>query len=487
MQTKIIFTLLGVAGLGVWFLSLWTTDPFIQQEVVGKAFYWARDGAPFLETLFNGNLMDGHLGRFRYVEYLSHALYWNGIRLGLLPRTLYDLSAAVVTLIIIGMLFSYWKRRGLSTPIVFFVVALVLFSSQSYMVIVFHYRHAKYIVSLLLMCLMYFWADRNQTRDLGWETTETTVLVSLGVIGTLTDPYFILMAPVLALSCDLFQSRNYYITKRLLLGIALGGVAVVLLNGIIGPQFSSKAYLVLWKIPNKPRHLLALSNLINWPQLLPEMLLPKLLPFIPRFIIAMTSLLSLLGLWAFLVFKKREKLPFLTAFVLCLPVQAILVLPRDSGHYAGYHGHVIYLLFVMAAAELFFLWKTSLRNSVALLSVLCTVLVAHQFGKHKIYDSWTRSHLGSAEFKFRQDRELITQLREQLKHVGENPIEIRLDYTKVRRKDFPAKYYKTDGPQSHTSVAYNLLPIFFAKERRSGKLKFHLRGKAVTLRNKHPK
>jgi len=449
----------------VLFYVAWTvfgTMPFLQQEVIGHANWWNHPSLGFFQTLFDQNKMDAHPGRFRYVNYLVEAVYWKIYALSVMPKDFYDFLSLGVSALLAFLTFTIAKRRGLSTAICLLLAGLLLLSAHTYLLAVYHHRKAKYLISLLLVLLLGF-RKLNST----WSTTV------LGTMGVLTDPTFIVLAPILTIILDWhLRTVRFLLTRYLLIGFFLGALLVVLLNGFIGPLFNSTCQLFP-EISNRPFGLLNFGSIPLFFDILPDLFLPNLLNLQPS---VGWVLMAIYWVIAFmLLLQSPRRYPFLLAFVVGLPIFAFLVRPASFRNmYTGYYGHPAFVLFVLSWIDIFLAMRKNRWATAGCALLLLVSITAHQLQKKTVFNKMARAHVyrPSTLAKYVRDYRLIKELGKNLRRPLDRPYQLQLDYSNLKEALFDGvyEYGETGKERKHTLIAYVMLPLIFRNEIESGQL-----------------
>lgn len=455
--------------LAALFLYLcFSHPPFIQQEIIGQAFWWAYLKNPFLESLFNPYAMDSHLGRFRYWEYLLEAGYWKSMRNGWLPKDLYDYFAILATVQISSLIYAICCRRKLSNLATFLLVAVFVLGAPSFMVVTWNYRKAKYLASCLLVVLAFL---LEKTR--GNRSRFFLPVMNCTVLGVFTDPFFTLLSLCLGLGYDLCErEKRWGRTLSVGAGLFLGACFVVVLNGIVGPLFNEMCKLLTTSIPDKPEVYLSVSNFSFIFEMLPDLFFPGLWVDFEAFSILGIFFLGWYALFLWGAFRGRARQsPLIFAFLMCLPAGAFLVRPVGNvGMYAGYYGHPTFLLFVLSFVDIATYFRTEGRKTYRSLVylLLIVIIVCHQEGKDSVFRVWTEHHVEHAgtKRKFDNDYRELQNIRAYLKKNSKEPYHLSLD-TETLKEFYFRRKYEMDQPDlktRHTTLAYVMIPVMFHQE-----------------------
>jgi len=463
------------AALAIYFLStVFSIRPFLNQEILGIAFWWTAEPGNFLYDLFDPLKTDGYPGRFRYVEYLFEAFYWKAMKNGLLPKDLYDYANLTLTALISFLLYRFTAKRDLTRLQRFCVVALLVLSVPAFMTQVYHFRKAKVLVSLLFLLVVMICEWEPEER---FNRLKGGLLAALGFIGVLTDPFFILIAPVLAVCHQFARSGNWSECKWLAGGMFAGLGAAALLNGVIGPRYNPRCALAWTSIPNKPPTLISLSNLPYLYDLLPDL-------FFPNFPTGLTTTLSvalLMGLIGLAIFYRREIIancPWIGAFLATLVISTFLIRP-DSANYrfASYYGYPLILMMALALTDIFSrLSPKSSPQIYRLLPFACAfIVVFHQFSTKPSFQNWRgyRFLTPQAQARYERDDAELTRINAYLSGGATSPYKFEIDNSHLQVFGFTDTYEKNEeGPQRQRSnLAYFLMPMLFHKDIEAGRVK----------------
>lgn len=463
--------LFGFLVIGYYAWTVFSPPPFLQQEVISPAVWWNDPNTSFTEVLFDTQKTDRAPGRFRYAHYLFEAAYWKAFKAGWMPKDLYDYSAFVITCLLGCILFGIARRRRLGVLEALLISAFFVLSVQSFMITVFHHRKAKYLVSILFILIIML-APKYRIPS------RRHILSGISFVGFFTDPVFILLAPLLAISLDIhYRGSKYPITVAVLKGMFLGGISFLLLNGVIGPLFTENCQLLLTEIPDKPTPLLNFANTKIFYRILPDLIAPmkysgNTLP------IVWVLMAAYAGITSFLLLKGFRQCPFLIGFLLILIPAAFLVQPDAvGGRYASYYGHPILLLFVLAWVDVLSFakshnWKWLQRGTCAFLLLF---IILHQTAKLDVYWRWVQRCVPENETakKYISDYNLIKYLSKRLKQSPNVPFYVTLDYSNAKVNGPLDSIYdlqKGENQQQHTILAYGMIPILFDREIKSGSL-----------------
>lgn len=442
------------------------SPPFIEAEMVVKAYWWNHPGHSFLYKIFDPTMNDGEPGRFRYVDYLAEALYWELTRLGVLPRDLYDYFAIAFNLIVAGLLYGTARCKSLSRLTSFLIPAAFLLSCHVFHTTLFHYRKAKMIVSIEMLLLIWLFS-LEEGRKRFW------AILSLSGLGVLTDPYFILIAPLLLLVTEgkaVLQRTDA--TRAMGLGFVASGVIILLLNGVIGPQFNPNCALIPPTLHDTTGTLLTPLNSLRFLLILPDLLAPVWVMRAP--IVAWGWTLLVVVAFSSLVVRYKSQTGL--TFLLSLPLMAFLLKPApEEAVFSGYYGHALLVLFLVALMEI--LARTGESNLVKALTVLffAVTLGLHQSAKEDAYVIWRMGHLEKqvTAQKFWNDYEELVKIDLHVKSKSAEPYLFRLDVNNYKTIKMEAVYEKneTGHERKHTTLAYLLVPSLFREEILSGKIK----------------
>jgi hypothetical protein len=455
---------------GIASFQIFTSTPFVQQEIVFQAHWW-NDGSSLLSSLFDPKRNDGAPGRFRYIEYLAEALYWKLAAVPLIPRTLHDYFAWLGSWIMSFFFLQIFRKRRLSLLSQALLFCLFWLGIPTFMVTTWHYRKAKFIVGFLFL-LIALHLELGKRRP--W-------LLPLWLMGCLTDPFFVVLAPLLPLSHDLsHRAKKFVNTRYALMGLLLSAALVFFLNAVIGPTFHKGTAFIWDHIPGKPENFLNVSQWRLFPQILPQ-----LAGLTENEILKGAA--AWMGILFFLVlyFCARRSLANRGNWILCflfsLPLAAILVHPsyNHEGIFLSYYGYPIFILFVLSLVDILEMaekWPERAR-SVPLFAwgtwgLLAFTIVFHQFHREQVFAKWVHDHVGGKRVneKWATDYKLIRDLRAELSHENTKNITLGFDWANFR-SDEPMHIYSDWGSrQEHTSLAYLLIPLLFRQEIKEGRL-----------------
>jgi len=461
--------LISLFGFLIW--SIFSKQPFLQQEMLGQLTWWTHNSTGILDTLFDPSKNDTHPGRFRYVEYLFEALYWKVFTAGFLPRDLYDYSAFLFTGILCVLLIQIAKHIKLHPQEVLLCLALFLLSSQTFMIHVYHFRKAKIITSVLLILTVFF-LQKEKKSGIRWGAVLT------GLVGFFTDPTFILLVPLVALCMDTaYDQKKLPRFGSVLLGLGLGFCGLIVINGVIGPLFNPGTRLILTEIIQKPYGLLNPQSIPLFFDILRDLLAPMGFS-------GSKAILGWLSLGLFLSFvvaclvRAPMKCPFLILFLLSLPVGAFLVRPAHGlAMHGGYYGHPLMVLFVLAWMDIFKCLRNISKPAYHKLAYGTLVLIIGlcQVGKKDVFAVWESHHLNNSitKAKFDNDYREISNIREFLKLEAKEPFVLSLDYSKMGPLLFDSIYEfgELGTERDRTLLAYVGIPHIFKREIAEGKIR----------------
>jgi hypothetical protein len=437
-----------------YLLQVFSSAPYLQHEILGQAFWWTRSGENFWALLFDSERMDCFPGRFRYVEYLLEAGLWKASALGIIPRDLYDYLAICLTLLCGACLLRACKRHGLSLLSTMALLSFFLLSTQAYMVSVFHFRKAKILVALFFFVL-YELSESWKKRE------RKGLVVFLGFLGVLTDPFWILFAPFFSLALDLKEKRKGIpMTGWLMTGWALGGLSVILLNGFVGPRFSPNAQLYLIHPPGVPVNFFRLENIFSF------------------YKIALDVLGLIANRWAilwaislFFILFSLSRTPLMIFWGLSLLLGAYLIEPStERAFFSGYYGYVFLVFFVVALLDVF--RNAGPRARTALQLAIIFFMICHQTKKSDVFAGWKSFHTESSQVarKLEADRKEISSILKHLKKSKE-PYYFVLDKRENPVMRLSGALYTDDkGNWERTDLSYLYVPAVFRREVESGKI-----------------
>jgi hypothetical protein len=473
IQSQWWYWCIGAALLG-YLANVFSFLPFLQHELIGQAFWWTQEGEKFLNLIFDSERMDCFPGRFRYVEWLTQAAYWRAMSQGWLPRDLYDLVAIALSIGSACLLAGICRRKGLRPFETFLIVSFFLLSTHVFMIAVFNFRKAKVYASFFFLLMLYLSARKVQTRTLKLS------YMAIGIIGFITDPYFILLSPLVALAADISQGEKRLVhTRALSIGLILGAMLVIFLNNIVGPHFSSSSQLFFTSIPGKPKVFISFSNIPYFYNLIPDIVFPNL--FDRQMALLGWALIALfVGLTSLMIWRRWQQFGWVLLFVASLPIGAFFILPvRDNAYFSGYYGHTFLVLFTVSLVEVLLFLRHRTKPVFLTLAYVFILFVAvcHQIAKPITLDKWQRVYSASdgARKKVFQDYAQILEINKHLVSNRKDPYVLVLDSWKLDKLYLSkGQYFDNDGALEHTDVGYLLIPAMFRKEFDAGRLRIQL-------------
>lgn len=457
--------IVGVFGYYLW--TLYAADPFIQQEIIGLAFWWTRGDLNFFQSLFDPHKTDGYPGRFRYLEYLTEAGYWNLVRMGWVPHHLYDFFNLLLVAMIGFFLFKIARRNGLSRGESWVCLAFFWLSIPAFMVVAFHFRKAKVLATLWLAMLLYLFSlpERQKFR---------LAKIALVILGCFSDPFFILFAPLLGGVLD-FQERprTFFRLQDVFTGLCISAFLVLLINGWIGPQFHPACRVVLTEIPHKPKELFALGNLKQFQSVLPDIFAPALFHRKEMFVGWVLSGLLACLFW----FRLRPKIPpYFLAFILSVFTTAFAIQPAPhESRFSSYYGFM--LIFILSLALMEWLRWVRDKSNTWRFGVLGIVLVCvglHQWQKEEVLSRWRERHftLPTTRTKFLTDYQELLEINQYLKQKHGAPYLLKIDFSNLESFSFRDLYEKGEEHlhRRRTYLAYFLMPILYESAIEKGEI-----------------
>lgn len=453
--------------LALYFLStLALQEPFLHPEAVLQAHWWNEAGVSFWNVLFDSWKTDQHPGRFRYVVYLVEGTYWRLFKAGWIPSTFYDFFAIVCNCTIALLLFLSARAAKAKPLLTFAIVALFLLSTPVFMTSTWHCRKAKYIVTLWFALTLYLREKKTMSGTFSWP------LVAVTIAGVFTDPYFILLYPLLILALDL-QKGSWVGVRSLIAGYGLGFLGICLLNGVVGPLINQRTQLVFHHFEHIPVYYFNLRNLEMLPVLGLDFIGPLMLLRHPN--LGWLFLFVSLGTAALVCWRIERKPYLFLAFLLSLPIAAFMVLPKlSTARFGTYYGHPVFFLFVVGILDLFLsldrrLSKFSTYAPVALFAVI----VLHQMGRYPLFFGWRTGAFGAKPVslvRYNEDEILLNQLRQRRWDVA-TPFRIRLEGKDEYREEWGYTYPVPGAPNlPHHDLGYLLVPLLFEKQIQRGEL-----------------
>lgn len=451
--------------LSVYFLfSVFSVEPFIQNEVVGQAHYWTNSPYAFWEVLLDPNLNGDKPGRFRFLEYLAEGGYWKLMHAGLLPKTLYDLASLTLVLATGGLLYAYAKKRGLGAWAALLCLGFFLLGCPNFMVVVFHYRKAKILASFLLALLL--------TSETLFSLRSRWLYGVLGFLGVFVDPTFILFAPLVTLANDV--SRNELTrTVRLLAGFGLAVPTIWVFNAVIAPRFTAQADFTLW-VSDRPKRYLNVANWLFAPEIFPDWISPGHGAGFWLHGGEILLCLGAIGFTTWLVRSQRWREYFIAAAIpAIILIGAFLVRPsRSNAEFAAYYGHTAFTLFSFSLVEGGLLLRpvpiVAFRRAAVVLLLLS--IGFHQAFRTELLNRWKDFHVIDKE-RFAKDYSDFRAIKVAL--VSKKPFTLTLegvDKQSNTRMAFDAQFKPLGRGYHRTTFGYFLIPVLFHRELSTGQL-----------------